>query len=97
MKKIGEMFKDRKIILIIALIAIALVIILTMLNHGERKRFDIEDKCGKFVNLVQHTIPDEGTCRSRCRSQCGSINYEYAKVEFTEDNIGCNSCACYCK
>ena len=64
---------------------------------GEKKIFEIKDKCGQFVNLFSHTIQDEATCRTRCRSQCQTNDLVYSNVEFEEMQMECNKCICHCK
>jgi hypothetical protein len=91
------MKKDPKLILIGILLLVLIVLIITKLNFREKKIFEIEDKCGKFVNLVSHTIEDEAACETRCRAQCISSDHKYGKVEFEKSDVGCNSCTCFCK
>ena len=93
--KIKKFVKDSKIILIGILVLIMLMI--AMPSSGEKKAFELEDKCGKFVNLVSHTIEDEAACETRCRAQCIGIDHKYDKVEFKESEAECNKCTCFCK
>lgn len=95
MGKVSFIIKDKKIILILALLVL-LVAILVLQSKG-KTAFTIEDKCGKFVNLMSHTIEDEGTCRTRCRSQCSAVSMDYSDVKFTANKDSCNSCICYCR
>lgn len=91
------MKKNPKLILIGILLLVLIMLIITKPNFREKKVFEIEDKCGKFVNLLSHTIEDKAACETRCRAQCISIGYKYNKVEFEKSNVGCNSCTCFCK
>lgn len=91
-----KLLKEPKLLAIIALVLILLIIFAFEPNFKSAS-FNIEDKCGKFVNLMSHTIEDETACKSRCRSQCQSINDAYKKVEFKKSGNGCNSCVCFCK
>lgn len=89
--------KNPKLFLII-LLAFGIVAIFAaepILKKGAS--FKIEDKCGKFINLMSHTIDDEDACKTRCRSQCESRDYGYRRAEFTQSNTGCNECMCYCR
>lgn len=94
MGKLGFIVRDKKVISIFALF-ILLAAMLIFQSSG-KTAFTIEDKCGKFVNLMSHTIEDEGACRTRCRSQCESVSKEYSSAEFTKNDNACNSCVCYC-
>ncbi len=83
-----------KMVLIIALLACIIAVVFVFYpGSGPIK---IEDKCGKFVNLFSHTIPDEGQCKVRCKNQCNSIDRGYRKADFESSEKGCNSCLCYC-
>ena len=95
--KIKRLIGDFRLILIGILLLVAITLIIIKPNLMAKKSFEIEDKCGQFVNLVSHTIEDKDTCRSRCRAQCISIEYKYDKVEFEKSDVGCNSCTCFCK
>ena len=83
-------------ILIGILLVTAISLIIIKPNLNKQKFFEIEDKCGRFLNLLSHTIDDESTCRSRCIAQCISNDYKFDKVEFNKENVGCNSCMCFC-
>ena len=91
-----NLLRDKKLFLIMVLVLIIIVIISLELNFKVIS-LKIEDKCGKFINVMSHTIDDENICISRCRAQCNSIDYKYKKIEFKKNDIGCNSCLCYCK
>jgi hypothetical protein len=91
-----KLLKEPKLLVIIALVLI-LLIVFTVEPNFKAVSLNIEDKCGKFVNLMSHTIEDENVCKSRCRAQCQSINYAYKKVEFKKKDSGCNTCMCYCR
>lgn len=91
-----KLLKEPKLLVIIALVLVLLIIFAFEPNF-KVVSFNIEDKCGNFVNLMSHTIEDENACKSRCRSQCQSIDYAYRKVEFKRSDNGCNSCVCSCK
>lgn len=95
MKK--KMMKDPRSIFIAILAIILLAVLFMFLDTGETRSFEIEDKCGKFVNLLSHTIEDEATCKSRCRAQCQSEDMNFKKVDFEVPVQGCNKCTCYCK
>ena len=95
--KIKKTARDPKLVLIGILLLVLITLVTAKLSFKEKKIFEIDDKCGKFVNLVSHTIEDETTCRSRCRAQCLSIDYKYDKTEFEKSDAGCNSCICFCK
>lgn len=91
-----KFFKNLKLIVIAALIVVVIAVFIGS-NRRNEISFKIDDKCGKFVNLMSHTIGDDGICKSRCRSQCTSMGKEYIKAEFKKIDSGCNSCACYCR
>lgn len=83
------------ILLLVALAATSLFFILPLIE-GE-KEIQIEDKCGRFVNLESHTIPDEESCNSRCRAQCMSTDMELKKADFRMAQGACNECVCHCR
>jgi len=95
--KIKKMIRKSRIILIGILVLVFITLIIATPNFLEKKIIKIEDKCGKFVNLISHTIGDESTCKSRCRAQCIGLGDKYDKVEFEKSNVGCNLCTCFCK
>ena len=82
-------------IILLAIFAALLILFVPAITKGTPIR--IEDKCGKFVNLFSHTIEDKNTCEIRCKSQCGSLDKGYRKVEFKKIEGSCNSCMCYCR
>lgn len=86
-----------KVILIAALILLIALVFLLKPSMTGKAAIPIEDKCGRFLNLRSHTIPDESACRTRCRSQCESSGGGYGKAEFAQKDPACNSCMCYCK
>ena len=86
---------NRTYLIIFLVIAVGLLAVLGPLLRKETV-FNIEDKCGRFVNLFSHTIEHEEACRTRCRSQCSAADYDYKKVEFELKNGSCNTCTCYC-
>ena len=92
-----QLIKNHKSILIAVLLLMVVVLLVVKIGFSYEKSFEIEDKCGKFVNLVSHTIEDEDMCRFQCRAKCISQDYKYAKVEFEKRNVGCNLCTCFCK
>ena len=92
-----RLLKDIKSLLIVGLLLIIVIIIVLSSGFRGQTSFKIEDKCGRFVNLISHTIADEEICKSRCRGQCQSMNRNYQKIEFEESNNACNSCLCYCR
>ena len=95
--KLKNLAKNFRLVLITALVLILLALMLIKPSFRQEKSFEIEDKCGKFVNLVSHTVEDESACRSRCTAQCVSIEHKYSKSEFKKSSAGCNSCICSCK
>jgi hypothetical protein len=60
-------------------------------------KYNIEDKCGKFMNMMSHSIPDENSCIIRCQARCESMKLTISHVEFGTFENKCNYCACYCK
>ena len=100
MGRMGEKFlhaaKDPKIMGIFTL-ALLLALIFFVGFSKKEATFQLEDKCGRFVNLFSHTIPDEDACMSRCRNQCASADYNFRRIEFRAAGNGCNNCTCYCK
>ena len=88
--------KEKKTLAIGELALIAMLLIFSSALFGKKPSFEIEDKCGKFVNLFTHTIKDDDTCKMRCTSQCSSLEYSYKTSDFSENLNGCNSCKCYC-
>lgn len=96
-KKYLKIIKDPKIVLIVVLVLIVIFILFSTFFLTSGINFEIEDKCGTFVNLVSHTIPDKETCQSRCRSQCISKDLTYKKVDFNLMPTSCHECKCHCK
>jgi hypothetical protein len=90
-----DKLKEPKVMIIIGLS----LLILAFLSWAllETEEFQIEDKCGKFVNLASHTIEDETKCRTRCLGQCQSQDMDYVKVRFEEVPGSCNICTCHCR
>ena len=100
MKMIKEkgmiVFGNRKLLVICILAAVLIALISVVFFFRANVSFQIEDKCGKFVNLFTHTIPDSNSCRTRCVAQCNSLDHSYKKSDFTGNINACNSCICYC-
>ena len=100
-RKYREKLKnDRKLLIICVLLILFLLTALVLFGINSRagiKSFEIEDKCGRFINLMSHTIEDKGKCRTRCVSQCQSESRSYYDSEFEFRESGCNYCKCYCK
>ena len=92
-----KIFTDAKSYIILALIIIFIVLLTMQSAFKETKSFIIEDKCGRFMNLISHTINDEESCKVRCRGQCSTIDFEYEGIEFLPNEKGCHSCKCNCK
>ena len=90
--------KNLKILFIIALIA-ALVILVKFsgVSFAKVQSFEIEDKCGKFINLFSHSIADQETCSLRCKSLCTSKGIGFQKADFREMENACNDCTCFCR
>ena len=82
-------------VLVILLVIVAVLIFLTPSLVG-KKSFMLTDKCGRFMNLISHTINSEETCKARCRAQCDADGYRYDDSIFTASIVGCNSCKCNC-
>jgi hypothetical protein len=64
---------------------------------GSGKSFEIRDRCGPIMNYISHTIQSEGVCETRCKAQCETLDLNYKKIEFRQEEVGCNYCMCYCK
>ncbi|HLG23423.1 MAG TPA: hypothetical protein VI564_00670 [Candidatus Nanoarchaeia archaeon] len=99
MQKHSNLLSQKKtvVVLILAVLLLVVVSLLVFLNR-EKASFEIQDKCGKLMNLFQHTINDAGECKVRCMSQCESGDFKYKKSGFeTSDSGGCNKCRCSCK
>ena len=80
----------------IAVLAILIAAILVLMP-GKEKSFEIKDRCGPIMNLISHTIQDESVCKTRCKSQCETMELRYNRIEFQEREIGCHSCTCFCR
>lgn len=89
--------KDPKLILIISLGFVFIAILIFLGLNSKDVSFEIQDKCGQFVNLVSHTIENEDTCKSRCRAQCGTKDLDFKKIDFIKKETECNYCKCFCK
>ncbi len=88
--------KDRKFWLIVGLAIIAIVLLIAWFFVGSTATFQIQDKCGKFINLFSHTIDSEGKCKIRCEQQCDAKGLSYMRSSFTEVENSCNDCSCTC-
>jgi hypothetical protein len=88
---------EPKVLLIIALLVSLLWIIMINPGSSGNTPVEIEDKCGRFVNLVSHSIPNEEACETRCKSQCIARSERYRRSEFANKEPSCNSCLCYCR
>jgi len=98
MKRVINHAKNPKILFIVALvIALTLLIKFSGISFAKVQPFDIDDKCGQFVNLFSHTIEDEETCDSRCKSLCISKDLDFQNVNFKTVENACNSCTCFCR
>ncbi|MEA2036430.1 MAG: hypothetical protein U9O94_02900 [Nanoarchaeota archaeon] len=89
------MKKNHYIYGFIALLVVFIIVILMF--PGKEESFDIKDRCGPIMNLISHTIQDETACQTQCKSQCGTKDMKYSRVEFEEMELGCHSCTCFCK
>jgi hypothetical protein len=89
--------KDPKLAVICILAVIAVILALVLPNVGKTKTFDIIDKCGRFINLMSHTVEDEPSCKIRCMAKCESSEMKYKKIEFEVPASGCNKCLCHCR
>ncbi|MBL7056411.1 hypothetical protein ISS07_05855 [Candidatus Woesearchaeota archaeon] len=92
-----EKKRNHRTFFILLLLAITLFLLLFNFAFKKEISFDIQDKCGVFVNLISHTIVDEDACASRCRGQCVSQDNKFSKIIFEEAEKGCNECTCFCK
>ena len=86
-----------KAAIIIILVVVLAALVFSVFFFGEKASFKVEDKCGKFVNLFTHTIPDEGSCKTRCITQCSSMHHSYKSYEFVDNGNACNDCTCHCR
>ena len=88
----------KKNMIVWTLIMILLISTLVILFlPGKKESFDIKDRCGPIMNLIHHTIADETSCKTHCRSQCNTKDLEFDKIKFTLNARGCNECICTCK
>ena len=95
-KKIIKLLKNGKW-LIVGALSIVFIVILIQPYFTPVKSFTIQDKCGQFVNLLSHTIPDENACELRCKGQCKVTDNKFKKIEFEKKEKRCNVCTCFCK
>lgn len=95
-KKIIKTDVKLLIIFFFFLIIILLFIVIYKFKGGIYS-FEMEDKCGKFMNLMQHTIETKSICKTRCISQCEAKDYKFKKVMFEQETLSCNKCVCYCR
>ena len=95
LNSIRDRFKLTSII--ISIIILLIVVVLFVNSNIGIHSFEIEDKCGKFMNLIQHTINTETDCKTRCISKCTSSDYVLKKIEFELGTTSCNKCMCYCR
>ena len=81
---------------IVVLAGIALLLLGLFFIVERTERFQIQDKCGRFVNLFSHSINDKNQCESRCTQQCEAKEMRYKGAEFREIPGSCNECQCSC-
>lgn len=87
---------DKKILIIIGLIALVSVILFFGYG-GQEVSFELDDRCGPIMNLLSHTIKDEPACKNQCRSQCKVKDLEFKEAKFEAYINKCNNCTCVCK
>jgi len=85
-----------KFAFLVILFVVVAVLMFSSRSLVGRKSFVLEDKCGRFMNLVSHTISNDETCRMRCRAQCDADGYRFESSVFIESLVKCNSCKCVC-
>jgi hypothetical protein len=95
-KRIYAILTDSKMIAI-AILVITLLSLILLDPFAQVKSFQIDDKCGRFMNLMSHTINDETECVIRCKQKCISQELRYKNVDFQNTGNSCNSCTCNCK
>jgi hypothetical protein len=88
--------KDKKFYLIVGLSVIVIVLLILWFFAKKTDTFQIQDKCGKFINLFSHTIATEGSCKIRCEQQCETRDMAYLYSSFKEIENSCNECSCTC-
>lgn len=88
--------KDYIILGIVAALII-LIIIIAGIMPGKEKSFEIKDRCGPIMNMISHTIPNKDVCKTRCSSQCETMELSFSRISFQEAMAGCHSCTCFCK
>ncbi len=88
--------KDKRFLLICGLAVVAIMLIFVFFYLGYTETFQVQDKCGKFINLFSHTIGSEGQCKIRCEQQCDTKDMSYFSSKFKEIENSCNDCYCTC-
>jgi hypothetical protein len=88
--------KDKRLALIVALGVSVIALLIAVFYLGYTETFQIQDKCGRFINLFSHTIGSEAQCKIRCEQQCGAKELSYFSSDFREIENSCNDCYCTC-
>ena len=88
--------KDKRFWFIVGLAFLALVLLMTWFFIGQTQTFQVQDKCGRFINVFSHTIGSEQQCHTRCIQQCDTKDMSYVKSSFKEIPNSCNDCYCTC-
>ena len=88
--------KDGRFWMIVGLALAAITLIVVFFYLGYTQTFQVQDKCGRFINLFSHTIGSEGQCRMRCEQQCDAKDMSYVSSRFREIENSCNDCYCTC-
>jgi hypothetical protein len=92
-----KVLKEPKVIIIAVLLAVFIGVIAINPGTTGAVTFEIEDKCGQFLNLMSHTVQTENACKVRCTAQCQAKDLKYGSVDFEEVDSGCNKCSCNCR
>ena len=96
-KILSKVKNDPKTIVIVVLAIVILIAAYFWFFSGNVVKIEIEDKCGRIMNLFQHTVNDASGCKQRCENLCISMKKSYKSFDFLESQAGCNECTCYCK
>ena len=94
--KIKDQIKKPKTMIVILMVII--IIVLIIINPFKKEViFQIKDRCGPIMNMISHTIKDESSCKTQCRSQCEVKELSFKRAEFEFNPLGCNNCTCFCR
>ena len=75
---------------------LVLGLVLLVACEKEYRTYDVKDECGPIQGQIYHSIPNNDSCRIRCRNHCVSLDHEFASSSFIDRGTRCHDCNCTC-